>query len=60
MLGRNRPVVTLDDLEHPLVDLGTRSEEVVLAHMLRLEDVQVQVAVTNMAVPHHFIVRVMR
>ena len=58
VLGADRAVVLLHGLEHPLIDRRALGEELVLGQALRLENVQMQVAVADMAEPHHFEVRV--
>src|SRR5450830_565 len=54
VLGGDRAVVLRDGFEHPLVHGGALGEELVLAQVFRLEDVQVQVAVADMAEPDNF------
>ncbi len=58
VFGADRAVVLLHGLEHPLIDRRALGEELVLGQALGLENVQVQVAVADMAEPDDLEVRV--
>ncbi len=58
MLGRHTALITFDNLEDPFVHLLALLKEILFGHVFRFEDVQVQVAVADVAEPDNLEIRV--